>query len=144
MWIKALTATVVCALALAPSAAAEPPRQPCGESVIADWVADGRVDRAYAPRCYDEALGTLPEDMRAYTTAAGDIAQALRARVRDARPPARVGGRDGDVGGPTSLPLGLVAAGALVLLLAVAGLATLVGRWLHRARLAHRRPLGQW
>lgn len=143
MTTRAFIAAVFCALAVAPSAVATPPAQPCGEDVIADWSADGGVDRSYAPRCYGEALDSLPEDMRAYTTAADDISQALHARVRQSRPresPAAAVGSMATV----SLPFGLLAAGTLVLLLVVAGLTTVATRWLRRFRLAHRRPVGQW
>jgi hypothetical protein len=142
MTTRALTTTVLCALALVSPAGATPPAQPCGEDVIADWT-DGRIDGVYAPRCYGEALESLPEDMRAYTTAADDISQALRARVRQSRPPASRA-QPAESTATASLPFGLLAAGTLALVLLVAGLTTLGTRWLRRVRLAHRRPVGQW
>lgn len=110
--------------------------------MIADWT-DGRIDGVYAARCYGEALHSLPEDMRAYTTAADDIAQALRARVRQSRPPVSRAQAVGSTA-TASLPFGLLAAGTLALVLVVAGLMTVAARWVRRIRLAHRRPVGQW
>ena len=48
----------------------------CGQAVLTDW-ADGRIDRAYAAPCYEEAIDTMPEDLRAYSTAKDDISRAL-------------------------------------------------------------------
>ena len=36
--------------------------RPCSKSVLADWLVDRRIDGVYAPRCYREALGRLPDD----------------------------------------------------------------------------------
>src|SRR5947209_19495042 len=56
----------------------------CGTSVLKDW-ADGKLDRAYPVRCYQAALDAMPEDMRSYTSAPGDIKRALLARLRTSR-----------------------------------------------------------
>ena len=48
----------------------------CGKAVLTDW-ADGRIDRAYPPPCYEAAIETMPEDLRAYSTATDDISRAL-------------------------------------------------------------------
>ena len=120
----------------------------CGRAVLADWM-DGRIEGSYAPHCYGDAIDALPEDVRAYTTAEGDIARALQARMRAVRPEPRSAAPapvdDGGATAATSLPLPLLAAAALTVLLGVAGLAAVVGRRLRRIRLAHRRtrPLGQ-
>lgn len=55
--------------------------EPCGGAVFDDWL-DGRIDHAYAPRCYRQALDGLPEDVRTYSTAREDIQRALLARLR--------------------------------------------------------------
>jgi hypothetical protein len=54
---------------------------PCGSAVFDDWL-DGRIEHAYAPRCYRQALDGLPEDVRTYSTAREDIERALLGRVR--------------------------------------------------------------
>ena len=64
----------------APTAAAAS----CGTAVLKDW-ADGKLDRAYPVKCYQDALDAMPEDMRSYTTAPDDIRRALLARLRAAR-----------------------------------------------------------
>ena len=50
--------------------------QACGRAVLADW-ADGSFDRVYSDTCYQAALDTMPEDLRAYSTAKDDISRAL-------------------------------------------------------------------
>ena len=53
----------------------------CGESVVTDW-SDGRIDGIYPLHCYQSALDDLPEDVRAYSSAADDISRALEQRIR--------------------------------------------------------------
>lgn len=48
----------------------------CGKAVLSDW-SDGRIDRTYPDSCYEAAIDTMPEDVRAYTTAKDDISRAL-------------------------------------------------------------------
>ncbi|HEX4747546.1 MAG TPA: hypothetical protein VFU99_11775 [Gaiellaceae bacterium] len=47
---------------------------------MSDWADDGSIGRTYPAPCYQAALETLPEDLRAYTTAAEDIARALSSK----------------------------------------------------------------
>jgi hypothetical protein len=47
--------------------------------VLSDW-ADGRIDRAYPDPCYEAAIDTMPEDLRAYSTAKDDISRELYSR----------------------------------------------------------------
>lgn len=116
----------------------------CADAVVTDW-SDGRVDGRYAPRCYGEAIESLPEDVRAYSTAADDIALALGARIRELRA-ARQLARDDEATPPTSgpMPIALLSGAGIVLALGLAVLARLVGSRL-RERLGHRttRPIGQ-
>jgi len=51
------------------------------EGYVIDW-RDGRMDRVYPVDCYREALASLPEDLRIYSSAETDITRALQARVR--------------------------------------------------------------
>ena len=55
----------------------------CGDAVLRDW-ADGSISRTHATECYLEAIASLPEDVRAYTSAEDDITRALQAHVDDA------------------------------------------------------------
>jgi hypothetical protein len=48
----------------------------CGKAVLTDW-SDGRIDKTYPDTCYQAAIATMPEDLRAYTTAKDDISRAL-------------------------------------------------------------------
>jgi hypothetical protein len=50
--------------------------------VIADWSADGSIDRTYPQTCYQEALGHLPVDVQWYSTAQSDIRNAMIAAAR--------------------------------------------------------------
>src|SRR2546423_14763630 len=67
------------ALAFAGSAGAA---QSCASRLIADWQ-DGRLDGTYPVSCYGQALAQLPEDVRVYSSAQGDITRALQSRLRD-------------------------------------------------------------
>ena len=64
---------------VSPAAAAK-----CGTAILRDW-SDGKLDRTYPVRCYQDALDAMPEDMRSYTSAPDDIKRALLARLRTAR-----------------------------------------------------------
>ena len=74
----------------------------CGRAVIDDWYDNGRVDGTYALHCYDDAIDTLPRDVRDYSSAKDDIQRALQARKRgEAAPPATTDPTPGD-GGTTT------------------------------------------
>ena len=81
-WLLLIVAAA-CA-ALAPSFAAAATSSRCGAEVLKDW-SDGKLDRSYPVRCYQNALDGMPEDMRSYTTAPDDIQRALLARLRAGR-----------------------------------------------------------
>jgi hypothetical protein len=80
---KLVVAVAACAVAV-PAPAAAAPKTVCGSAVLKDW-ADGKIDRAYPIRCYQDALNRMPEDMRSYTTAPDDVRRAMLARLRAAR-----------------------------------------------------------
>jgi hypothetical protein len=54
---------------------------PCGKKVLDDWWADGRVDRLYPLHCYEEAIDSIPPDIRDYSDAESVISRALQAAV---------------------------------------------------------------
>ena len=82
-----LAAFVSLVLAIAPAASAAPP---CGRQVIDDWWDNGRIDGTYADHCYDDAIESLPRDVRDYSSAQEDITRALQAKLRgEEAPPAR-------------------------------------------------------
>ena len=70
-------ALVILAAATSGTAAA---KSSCATRLIADWQ-DGRIDRTYPVPCYRQALASLPEDVRVYSTATSDITRALHARL---------------------------------------------------------------
>lgn len=76
-----LAAALVAAVAPASAVAAKPS---CGVAVLRDW-SDGKLNRSYPVRCYQDAINRMPEDMRSYTTAPDDIQRALLARLRAGR-----------------------------------------------------------
>jgi hypothetical protein len=66
------------------SAAGREPALPraCGAALVEDWY-DGRIDRVYRVECYRDAIGLLPEDVLAYSSAYDDITHALHARLNE-------------------------------------------------------------
>jgi hypothetical protein len=74
--VAALAATLV-ALALPTTAMASK----CGDKVLADWCDNGRIDRLYDLNCYEEAIDSIPSDLRDYANAEEIINRALQAAV---------------------------------------------------------------
>ena len=71
-----LLVAVAAACLLVPSVAAAATKN-CGKQVIADWFDNGRVDKLYPLKCYDEAIDQIPEDLLIYGSAKQDILRAL-------------------------------------------------------------------
>ncbi len=91
----------------------------CADRLLTDW-RDGRIDGTYPVACYREALATLPEDVRVYSSARDDITRALQDRLETRAPALAEPAEKTDDGGSTSPLLivaltlvGLVAAGSL-------------------------------
>jgi len=57
----------------------------CSDAVLRDW-SDGGVTSVYPDHCYLAAIDALPEDLRAYSSAADDIARAMQVRRADEGP----------------------------------------------------------
>ena len=72
--IAVLTAFAGCGYPVASSSA-------CADAVLDDWTR-GALDSVYPPDCYQDAIEALPEDLRAYSTAADDISRAANAASR--------------------------------------------------------------
>jgi hypothetical protein len=53
---------------------------PCWKALLNDWY-DGRIDKAYAIHCYQDALHHLPADVQTYSSAHDDILRALQGAV---------------------------------------------------------------
>jgi hypothetical protein len=73
--------TCVALAALVAPRTAHAGRPACAEAVLDDWTR-GTLDSSYSPECYEAAIDALPEDLRAYTTAADDIRRAAIAASR--------------------------------------------------------------
>jgi hypothetical protein len=144
-------------LAVAAPAAPASAARSCGEAVLRDW-ADGTIDRTHPRRCYRDALDSMPEDLRIYSSAEDDIRRALlnaetasgarapraqprrtlaaHERRRAAAAERAAGGGDG-----LPLPLPLLAAVAVAALWGAAGL-TSAGIALARRRASGRGRAG--
>jgi hypothetical protein len=70
-------ACAIAALGLAGPAAASK----CGDKVLGDWFDNGRIDRLYPLHCYEEAIDSIPADIRDYADAEEVISRALQAAV---------------------------------------------------------------
>jgi hypothetical protein len=111
MLVFTATAVALIALAFTGAAGAAPS---CGSKVLEDW-RDGRIDNTYPVACYRQALASMPEDVRVYSTAQSDITRALQARLGVAA--ASSGHSEGGGGGGVS-PLLVVAVTAAILVAA--------------------------
>lgn len=67
-----LFVVLVSALGVAAPASA----QTCAENIIDDWADNAQIDGTYTMSCYRSAIQALPEDLRAYSSAADDIRRA--------------------------------------------------------------------
>ena len=108
----------------------------CADAVLRDWTAGTLVGGAYSPDCYQAAIDALPEDLRAYTTAADDIRHAQMSATR-VLAEAAVGPTGSDPplagGAPTddelrSVPAEVIFLGGLLGALAAAGGVAAVAR----------------
>jgi len=85
--VVALFVTVLVALSLPGTAAASA----CGDKVLEDWYDNGRVDRIYPPHCYEDAIDSIPKDIKDYVDAEEVISRALQFSLRGEIAP---GGKD--------------------------------------------------
>lgn len=111
-------------------------RAQCADAVLRDWTAGTLVGGAYPPNCYQAAIDALPEDLRAYTTAADDIRHAQISATRvlaeaavgptgSDRPPAGGAPTDDEL---RSVPSEVIFLGGLIAALAGAGGVAAVAR----------------
>lgn len=88
----------------------------CAQTILVDS-RDGRIDREYPVACYRTALQRLPEDLRVYGTAEGDIKRALMSAVS----------RSAAEGGISSSPTGSTAGPSGSWLAIAGGIGAIVG-----------------
>jgi hypothetical protein len=124
----ALIVLVAGALALAATSGAA---THCRQQVIQDWLDNGRVDRTYALQCYEQAMRSMPPEIRDYSDAPEVIDRALTLAVRKRGGERRtahaavraVPASATQTAGTTAIPTSLFVLGALALsALAVGGL----------------------
>jgi hypothetical protein len=82
--LVAVTAAVLRVTDRSARAEARRPAKACTSKLLADW-SDGQIRGTYPIRCYRDALKSLPTDLRMYSSAPDDIAQALSRRVVQGR-----------------------------------------------------------
>jgi hypothetical protein len=131
--LVSLSALVI--LVFAGSATADSSGVDCADAVLDDWTR-GTLGPGYSPECYQEASDALPEDLRAYTTAADDITRAGiaagraldgRSADRDARRLADTPATEAEL---RSFPTEVAVLGGVLAVLLPAGLAAaLLRRW---------------
>jgi hypothetical protein len=68
--------TIVLVLLGVMGAAAPASAQTCADNIIDDWADNAQIDGTYPVSCYRAAIQALPEDLRAYSSAADDIRRA--------------------------------------------------------------------
>jgi hypothetical protein len=78
----------------AASQPASPAATSCQSRLLRDW-ADGRIDGTYPLACYRAALRSLPADLKVYSSAPDDIAQALSQRIVQSHHPQKISGHHG-------------------------------------------------
>jgi hypothetical protein len=108
--------TIALAILAAAASGTAAAKSSCATRLIADWQ-DGRIDRTYPVPCYREALASLPEDVRVYSTATSDITRALHARLASSTrrtTAATAGGGGGGGTGISTLVVLAIAGGVLV------------------------------
>lgn len=115
----------------------------CRQQVIQDWSDNGRIDRVYPLRCYEQAMRTMPPEIRDYSDAPEVIDRALTLAVRqrggmrqDALPATRaVAASATHTAETTAIPTSLYVLGALALSALALGGVGYVG---HRATSGRR------
>ena len=107
---------------------------PCAQRVISDWSGNGRIDTVYQLHCYEEAIDTIPRDLRDYTNALDVIERALTVALRAQATPDTTDGSTSEAtpevgtSGGSSPPFALLAGGGLAVALLAAGAAGRVAR----------------
>src|SRR4026208_228914 len=77
-------AVAIVVMTLASSGVGAAARPACADAVLHDWT-KGTLGSGYAPECYEAAIDALPEDLRAYTSAAHDTTRAAISASRNAK-----------------------------------------------------------
>jgi hypothetical protein len=92
----------------------------CADAVLEEWT-EGTLGSTYSPDCYEAAIDALPEDLRAYTTAADDISRAAITASRKA-PARELTSSTAEPASVRSFPQAVIVLAVAVGLLAATGL----------------------
>jgi hypothetical protein len=96
-----IVALLACGAAAVVPATPAQAAKPCWKQLIDDWTQDQVVDGRYSARCIEEALGKVPEDIRAYSDFEEQAQAALIQNSRELEStgggsaPSGTGGGDG-------------------------------------------------
>jgi hypothetical protein len=107
--------------------AAAAARPACADAVLHDWT-KGTLGSEYAPECYQAAIDALPEDLRAYTSAADDITRAAISAGRNTSATRQLADVPVGKDDPSAFPTEVVVLVGLLLATAAAGLAAALVR----------------
>jgi hypothetical protein len=121
--LVAFAATALLGLVSSPAIAAPG----CATAIIEEW-ASGALERTYPLDCYDAAIDALPEDLRAYTTAADDISRAAMTASRSGVSARQLASTSVSSGSADEFPLTVALLGMFVAVLAASGLGASVVR----------------
>lgn len=101
-------------------------RPACVDEILEDWT-KGTLDATYPADCYDAAIDALPEDLRAYTTAADDISRVAITATREA-PARKLTSAPVATESMRAVPLAVVLMAAFVSVLVASGLTASIVR----------------
>ena len=79
--LVALLAVLACALVALTVAGPAAAQADCGRKVLEDWYDNGRVDKLYPLHCYEDAIDSIPRDIRDYVDAEQVINRALQSAL---------------------------------------------------------------
>lgn len=102
-------------------------RPACADAILDDWTT-GALRATYPADCYDAAIDALPEDLRAYTSAADDISRAAIAASRTGGSARQVAAAPVESETARALPLSVVLLTLLVTVVVASGVAASVIR----------------
>jgi hypothetical protein len=102
-------------------------RPACADAILDAWTRGALAD-TYPADCYDDAIDALPEDLRAYTTAADDISRAAIAAGRADAPTRRLASSPVADESARAFPAAVVLLAALVAAITTSGLTASVIR----------------
>jgi hypothetical protein len=124
--LTTLAAAAAVVMTFAGCGAGAAARPACADAVLHDWT-KGALGSGYAPECYEAAIDALPEDLRAYTSAADDITRAAISASRNAKTSRQLADVPAE-SDPSAFPTEVAALVGLLLVTASCGMAAALVR----------------